>query len=81
MKVKDKLFYSFKDGSQVSQKQIDKWHKESLDYLLEHKKSKFYFSNSGNGLVIALKFKTDEGREIRIYEVDSGYTETTYEVE
>ena len=78
MKTKLENMYSFEKGEQVSDEQIEKWHKNILSYL-KGSKGKFDVNriSSGNGFVIGIK----SDNLIEVYEVKSGYVEYEYEYE
>ena len=64
------------DSVHINDKEIEKWVKETLDYLIKHKDETFYSYASGDSTVIGLSYSD----EIRII-VARGYYEFSYDKE
>ena len=71
------IFHDFHNGNQVTDENIDRWHKEVLQGLRDNDVD-VCMSRSGNGFVIGIEYKED--KEIVILEVSNGYRYYRYKM-
>lgn len=78
MKAKLERKYDFHEGVEVSENNINKWHKQVLDKLQEDPECKSFTIRSGNSFVTG---KRSENDEIDIFEITKGYKHFNYKLE
>lgn len=74
-----KRFFSFKDGIEISNSQINAWIKDCIDKLEEDKSQNGYAISSGNTYVQANRVKMDDNRYYYDVMVSKNYE--TFEID